>query len=81
VKQWKVFGMRYTLRLSRGRVPQLFRELDDVAKEATHQSVFLRGMRYLQTLQVPLERFKEALDLASPLANLERTSATVLEVV
>jgi hypothetical protein len=59
----------------------LFEELEHVAKEATHKSFFVRGMRYLQTLQVPLERFKDALDLATPLANLEPTAGTVLGVV
>lgn len=60
---------------------QLFKELEDVAKEVTQKSVFLKGLRYLQTIQVPLQRFKEALDLASPLANVEPTAATVLGVV
>lgn len=60
---------------------QLFRELEDVAKEATNESVFLKGMSYLQTLQVPLERFQLALDLASPLARFEPTATTVLSVV
>lgn len=60
---------------------QLFRELEDVTKEVTHESVFLRGMRYLQTLKVPLERFQQALDLATPLAKFEPTAATVLGVV
>jgi hypothetical protein len=60
---------------------QLLRELEDVAKEATQTSVFLKGLKYLQTVQVPLQRFKDVLDLASPLANLEPTAATVLGVV
>lgn len=59
----------------------LLKELEDVAKEATETSVFLKGLKYLQSLQVPLQRFKDVLDLASPLANLEPTAATVLGVV
>ncbi|OOQ91417.1 NACHT domain protein [Penicillium brasilianum] len=60
---------------------QLFRELEDVAKEATQKSDFLKGLKYLQSLQGPLQRFKDVLDLASPLANLEPTAATVVGVV
>lgn len=59
----------------------LLKELEDVAKEATQTSVFLKGLKYLQSLQVPLQRFKDVLDLANPLANLEPTAATVLGVV
>jgi hypothetical protein len=62
-------------------VAQLFRQLEEIDKEATQESVFLRGVRYLHSLQVPLERFKLALDLASPLTNIEPTAATVFGVV
>jgi hypothetical protein len=62
-------------------VAQLFRQLEKIDKEATLESVFLRGVRYLHSLQVPLERFKLALDLASPLTNIEPTAATVFSVV
>ncbi|KAJ5469732.1 hypothetical protein N7539_009350 [Penicillium diatomitis] len=60
---------------------QLLKDLEDVAKEATQTSMFWKGLKYLQTLQVPLQRFKDVLDLASPLANLEPTAATVVGVV
>ncbi|KAI1498957.1 hypothetical protein F5X99DRAFT_391625 [Biscogniauxia marginata] len=62
-------------------VAQLFKKLEDIEKEATQESAFLRGVRYLHSLQVPLERFKLALDLATPLANIEPTAATVVGVV
>jgi hypothetical protein len=62
-------------------VAQLFRQLEEIDKEATQESAFLRGVRYLHSLQVPLERFKLALDLAAPLTNIEPTAATVFGVV
>jgi hypothetical protein len=62
-------------------VAQLFRQLEEIDKEATQESIFLRGVRYLHSLQVPLEIFKLALDLASPLTNIEPTAATVFGVV
>ncbi|KAI9739902.1 MAG: hypothetical protein M1818_004958 [Claussenomyces sp. TS43310] len=67
--------------LKGGSVAQLFRQLDEIDKEATQESAFLRGVRYLHSIQVPLERFKLALDLASPLTELEPTVATVFGVV
>jgi hypothetical protein len=62
-------------------VAQLFKELEEIGKGVTHESAFLRGVRYLRSLQVPLERFKLALDLASPLTSFEPTAATVFGVV
>ncbi|MCJ1435357.1 hypothetical protein MMC27_004729 [Xylographa pallens] len=62
-------------------VAQLFTELEEIDKEATQESVFLRGVKYLHSIQVPLERFKLALDLASPLTSIEPTATTVLGVV
>ena len=62
-------------------VEQLFKGLDEIDKEATQESVFLRGVKYLHSIQVPLERFKLALDLASPLTSLEPTVTTVFGVV
>lgn len=62
-------------------VAQLFRELEEIDQEATQESAFLRGVRYLHSIQVPLERFKLALDLASPLTSLEPTATTVVGVV
>ncbi|CAN9290739.1 unnamed protein product [Alternaria alternata] len=60
---------------------QLLEKLEGVDKEATQESVFLRGVAYLRSIQVPLERFKLALDLASPLSSLDPTASTVLGVV
>ena len=60
---------------------QLFRQLEDIGKEVTQDSAFLRGVAYLHSIQVPLERFKLALDLASPLSSVEPTAATVFGVV
>ncbi|KAL1794606.1 hypothetical protein ACET3X_006422 [Alternaria dauci] len=60
---------------------QLLERLEDIDKEANQESVLLRGIAYLRSIQVPLERFKLALDLASPLSNLDPTASTVLGVV
>jgi hypothetical protein len=60
---------------------QLFKKLKDVDREATHKSVLLRGVAYLRSIQVPLKRFKLALDLASPLSSLDPTASTVFGVV
>lgn len=62
-------------------VAQLFGELQEIDNEATQESAFLRGVKYLHSIQVPLERFKLALDLASPLTSLEPTVVTVFSVV
>lgn len=62
-------------------VAQLFKQLEEIDREATQESIFLRGVRYLHSLQVPLENFKLALDLASPLTNIEPTSTMVFGVV
>ena len=62
-------------------VAQLFRELEEIDKDATQESAFLRGVRYLHSIQVPLERFKLALDLASPLTSFEPTATIVFGVV
>lgn len=60
---------------------QLFTKLEEVDKDATQESAFLRGVAYLHSIQVPLERFKLALDLASPLSALEPATAAVFSVV
>ncbi|KAJ2890888.1 hypothetical protein MKZ38_001226 [Zalerion maritima] len=62
-------------------VAQLFIQLEEIDKEATQDSAFLRGVTYLHSLQVPLERFKLAVDLVSPLANIEPATATVFGVI
>jgi hypothetical protein len=60
---------------------ELFKQLEKIDKEVTQESVFLRGVRYLHSLQVPLGSFKLALDLASPLTSIEPTAAMVFGVV
>lgn len=60
---------------------QLFVELESIDKGTTQKSAFLRGVAYLRSIQVPLERFKLALDLASPLSNLDPAASTVIGVV
>lgn len=62
-------------------VAELFAQLEKADNEATHDSVFLRGVAYLRSIQVPLERFKLALDLASPLASAEPAAGIVFSVV
>ena len=60
---------------------QLFKELEKIEKDTTQESAFLRGVAYLHSIQVPLERFKLALDLATPLSKLDPTATTVFGVV
>jgi hypothetical protein len=67
--------------LSGKSVERLFKELEEIEREATHESAFLRGVQRLRSLKTPLDTFKLALDLASPLANLEPTASTVFGVV
>lgn len=62
-------------------IAQLFKELEKVDKDVTEESVFLRGVRYLHSIQVPLERFKLALDLTAPLTARENTTSTVFGVI
>ena len=57
-----------------GSVAQLFRRLEEMNKDATQESAFLRGIAYLHSIQVPLEKFKLALDLAAPLSKLDPTA-------
>ncbi|KAJ4176473.1 hypothetical protein NW767_015434 [Fusarium falciforme] len=62
-------------------IAQLFKELERVDKDATDESSFLRGVRYLNSIRIPLERFKLALDLTAPLTALEPTTSTVFGVI
>lgn len=76
------FGNDIDVAILKGKnLAQLFRELEEIDKDATQDSAFLRGVRYLHSIQVPLERFKLALDLASPLTSVEPTATTVFGVV
>lgn len=68
--------------LLKGRnVAELFVELQQIDEDATKESAFVRGIRHLHRVQVPLERFKLALDLANPLASLDPIAMTVFGVV
>lgn len=60
---------------------QLFEQLEEIDRDATKESAFIRGVAYLRSIQVPLERFKLAVDLASPLGSLDPAAKTVFSVV
>ncbi|KAL5371373.1 hypothetical protein DPSP01_014309 [Paraphaeosphaeria sporulosa] len=60
---------------------QLLKKLEGIENTSTQESAFLRGVAYLRSIQVPLERFKLALDLTSPLSSLDPTATTVFGVV
>ncbi|KAL4781503.1 hypothetical protein BJX76DRAFT_350139 [Aspergillus varians] len=60
---------------------QLFSELQESGSQATNESAFVKGVNYLHSVQVPLERLKLALDVASPLTNLEPTTNMVFGVI
>ncbi|WPB02450.1 uncharacterized protein RHO25_007085 [Cercospora beticola] len=62
-------------------VAQLFEQLEITDERAMQDDAFLRGVKFLRSIQVPLENFKLALDLASPLTSLEPTSLTVCGVI
>ena len=62
-------------------IEELLRNLEETGKEATQESLFLRGEKDLQSIHVPLERFKLALNLTSPPASLEPTASAVFGVV
>jgi hypothetical protein len=74
-------GEEMVTALSGKNADQLFKELEEIEHEATHKSAFLRGVRRLRSLKTPLDNFKLALDLASPLSNLEPTISTVVSVI
>ncbi|EXV04769.1 hypothetical protein X797_002451 [Metarhizium robertsii] len=62
-------------------IEQLFHQLEELNTELTEQSAFLAGVEYLQRIKVPLEKFKLALDLATPLTDMQPVSAAVFGVV
>ncbi|KAK9853500.1 hypothetical protein MYU51_006669 [Penicillium brevicompactum] len=55
--------------------------LEDLEKEAVHESAFLKGVQHLRFLKPSLDNFKVALDLASPLTNIEPTASVVFGVL
>lgn len=62
-------------------IAQLFRQLEEIDQEVAEETLFLRGVKHLKSLQVPLEKFKLALDVAAPLASIEPTTTIVFGVV
>ncbi|KAJ6019002.1 hypothetical protein N7522_001069 [Penicillium canescens] len=74
-------GEEINTALSGKNAEQLFKELEEIEHEATQESAFLRGVQRLRFLKPALDTFKLALDLTSPLANLEPTASTVFGVV
>lgn len=62
-------------------IERLFQELEGKEQDAAQGSRFMKGVQYLRSIKVPLENFKLALDLATPLTRLEPTVTTVLGVV
>lgn len=62
-------------------ISQLFKELEALDKGSTEESAFRRGVVYLRSLQVPLEKFKLALDLASPLTSADLATGQVFGLV
>ncbi|CZT20874.1 uncharacterized protein RCC_06734 [Ramularia collo-cygni] len=60
---------------------QIFTQLDALEKDAKDNSMFLRGVKYLTSIQVPLKNIKMALDLASPLASFDPTANTVFGII
>ncbi|RBR22171.1 hypothetical protein FVER53590_07379 [Fusarium verticillioides] len=62
-------------------IAQLFKELETVDKDATDESTFLRGVRYLNSIQAPLDRIKMVLDISAPLTALEPTTSAVFGVM
>lgn len=55
----------------------LLKQLEETDIESNQESAFLRGVKYLQSIQVPLEKFKLALDIAAPLTSTNSSPATV----
>lgn len=62
-------------------VAELLKQLEEIDKEMTQESAFVRGVRYLHSLQVPLETFKLALDIATPLTSMQPVASMALGVV
>lgn len=73
-------GKDYVAILEGRNVKQLFEQPEKDDKEAAQESAFIRGLETLRSI-VPLEKFKLALDLATPLTSIEPAVATVFGVV
>jgi hypothetical protein len=62
-------------------VAELFIKLEEIDQNVTQKDTFVRGIGYLHSIQGPLETFKTALDLASPVANIDPTASTIVGIV
>lgn len=62
-------------------IAQLFRQLGESNEKATQESSFSRGVKYLQSIQVPLDKFKLALDLAAPLTNIQPATSSAFGLI
>ena len=60
---------------------QLLKELERLDMDSCQRSAFSRGHEFLKTLQVPLQTFKMALDLACPFTAIEPTTSVVVGVL
>lgn len=67
--------------LNGNNVAQLFKQLGELDSDVTQDSAFLRGVKYLRELRVPLERFKMALDLSAPLTKATPLIGTACGIV
>lgn len=67
--------------LEGNNVMQLFHLLEDAEQEATGDTIFQTGRKWLEKLETPLKALQIALDLASPVSSLEPTAATAIGVV
>ncbi|KAF4451901.1 hypothetical protein F53441_5220 [Fusarium austroafricanum] len=75
-------GQDVDIAILRGEnISQLLKELIEVDKNATDGSVFLRGVAYLKSIQVPLEQFTLVLNVAAPLTTLEPITCAVFGVI
>ncbi|KAF0640834.1 hypothetical protein FPSE5266_20188 [Fusarium pseudograminearum] len=72
----------WTLPFLRQRASNSYsKKLEGVDKNATEESAFRKGTRYLTPIKVPLEHFKLALDLTAPLTAFEPDTSTVFGVM
>ncbi|UZP36392.1 hypothetical protein NXS19_004208 [Fusarium pseudograminearum] len=82
VRQYRTWVNMWTLPFLRQRASNSYsKKLEGVDKNATEESAFRKGTRYLTPIKVPLEHFKLALDLTAPLTAFEPVTSTVFGVM
>ncbi len=59
----------------------MFKELERLDKKTSEQSAVMRGLRYLHSLQVPLQHLKFVLDIANPISAINPAASTAIGVV